>query len=367
MTAPSTATSLPPCPFVAGPRIEDPRLFVGRKDELRFLRDRMTGPQPVSVNVTGERRIGKSSLLYHFYQTWTERVPDPSHYVVIFLSLQDARCHQEKTFYRTVAKTLLQQPKIGKDPELAPRFQDGNLDRGQFSRAIRACHRKSLLPVLCLDEFEALLSRPREFDDGFYDGLRSLLDANALMLIVASRESLMTLAQDHRLTSRFFNLGQTLTLERFRPEEVDDLVRLPASTVPGAPAALSLEEQQTAREWGDGHPFYLQLAALHICEARQQGKSLEWARKRYEQERRVRERPRPLNRALSWLLRAVRWLAWDLPRGLGSLGKRIGLTLDNLTSWFLGAVILAMVILALVGIVPWQDLMTVVKSLVGAN
>ena len=47
------------CPFVAGGKIEDPRLFVGRKEELRRITVLMTGVHPTSVNVCGERRIGK--------------------------------------------------------------------------------------------------------------------------------------------------------------------------------------------------------------------------------------------------------------------------------------------------------------------
>jgi hypothetical protein len=67
----------------------------------------MSGVQPTSVNVVGDKRIGKSSLLYHFSQTWEQRVPEPSRYVVIYLSLQDADCHSEIGFYQAVAEALL--------------------------------------------------------------------------------------------------------------------------------------------------------------------------------------------------------------------------------------------------------------------
>lgn len=46
-------------PFVAGSAINDPRFFVGRQDELKFIKDRMTGAQPTSVNVVGRHKIGK--------------------------------------------------------------------------------------------------------------------------------------------------------------------------------------------------------------------------------------------------------------------------------------------------------------------
>lgn len=68
---------------MAGPMLEDPRLFVGRNNELHAIASRMSGVQPTSINVVGEKRIGKSSLLYHFFQTWEQRVQDPNRYVVI--------------------------------------------------------------------------------------------------------------------------------------------------------------------------------------------------------------------------------------------------------------------------------------------
>jgi hypothetical protein len=97
-----TFGSLPSNPFVAAGMIEDPKLFVGRKDELRAIASRMSGVQPTSINLVGEKRIGKSSLLYHFFQTWEQRVSDPNRYVVIYLSLQNVQCHREENFYLLV-------------------------------------------------------------------------------------------------------------------------------------------------------------------------------------------------------------------------------------------------------------------------
>lgn len=73
---PMPVSSLPACPFIAGSMITNPRLFVGRKDELHSITTLMTGAQPTSINLIGQRRIGKSSLLYHFFQTWEQRVQD---------------------------------------------------------------------------------------------------------------------------------------------------------------------------------------------------------------------------------------------------------------------------------------------------
>jgi len=78
-------TSPPACPFVPSGKIDDPRCFVGRKEALRFLADRMSGAQPISVNVVGERLCGKSSLLSSFAQRWAEHVPAPARFRVMLL------------------------------------------------------------------------------------------------------------------------------------------------------------------------------------------------------------------------------------------------------------------------------------------
>ncbi|BAY48446.1 hypothetical protein SAMD00079811_60700 [Scytonema sp. HK-05] len=107
-----TSGSLPSNPFVAAGMIEDSKLFVGRKHELRAIASRMSGVQPTSINLVGEKRIGKSSLLYHFFLTWEQRVSDPNRYVVIYLSLQNVQCHREENFYQAIARQLLHFPRV---------------------------------------------------------------------------------------------------------------------------------------------------------------------------------------------------------------------------------------------------------------
>src|SRR5437588_7597080 len=185
----STPPPLPPCPFVAGPMITDARLFLGRKYELRRITNLMTGVQPTSVNVFGERRIGKSSLLYHFFQTRKD-TPDANQYVVVYLSLQNINCQSRSSFYQAVAQELLSHPSVQRRNDLSSTLSVDLLDHAGFVNTLKQWKQNKVLPVLCLDEFETLLKYPDEFDDSFYDHLRSLMDSNALMLVVASHKSL---------------------------------------------------------------------------------------------------------------------------------------------------------------------------------
>lgn len=277
---PEPLPPLPPCPFVAGPMITDPRLFVGRDAELQLLTWRMRGAQPMSVNIIGERRIGKSSLLYHFFQTWQMPAPDAARYAVIYISLQAAQCRTPAGFFATLARQLLTAPAIQAHPDVIDALRAAPGDDTAFTAALEACRRR-LLPVMCLDEFEALLEHDHDFTDDFFNHLRALMDRSLIMFIFSSHHSLDVYRDRHQLTSSFFNVGHTLRLAEFSPPEAEAVVRLPASTVPGTTPALTPAEQQLAQQWAGGHPYKLQLAGLCLWEARQSGRDTAWAQQQY--------------------------------------------------------------------------------------
>ena len=82
----------------------------------------------------------------------------------------------------------------------------------------------------------------------------------------------------------------------FSEEEAEELLRLPLDGEP----ALDPEERQLARQWGGRHPLLLQQAALSLWEARQDSKSIRWAKKRFEGERRRMQQVSAWKRPLSW-------------------------------------------------------------------
>lgn len=308
MPQPRTSPITHACPFVAGPMITNPGLFVGRKDALRTITTRMTGPQPTSINIVGKKRIGKSSLLYHFFQTWEQRVDTSEHnrYVVIYLSLQDADCRKEPDFYKAVAQELRNRPAVRTNPTLAtPLNTTTVLNRQAFSSAIEKWQAANVLPVLCLDTFEALLDKPQDFPNDFYDNLRSLMNKSALMLVIASTDPVKQYAQKKRLTSDFFNVGQTEILGLFTEEEVNELVRLPARDGNNLQAILGITEQQLARKWAENHPYLLQLASIYLWEASQQSKDVEWAKHRFDEQVRYVPRPRFTRQKLGLFLRSI--------------------------------------------------------------
>ncbi len=357
-----TSGALPANPFVAAGMIEDPKLFVGRKDELHAIASRMSGVQPTSINIVGDKRIGKSSLLYHYCLTWEQRVQDPSRYVVIYLSLQSAVCQREENFYLAVARELLNFSTVATNPALSDPLNVRPLDRAAFSDAIKEWKQQGILPVLCLDDFKTLFGNKNEFNDDFYNNLRSLMDSSSLMLIVASQHKLDVYSKKHQLTSDFFNLGHVIKLRGLKEEEVKDLLRLPASTVNGAASALSMDEQRLSQQLAGSHPFLLQIAGRLVCEARQHGYDENWVKTRFADE--SRRLPKSKLGSRRWW-HQVRWLVWDLPVRLGKIPKFIGGTVDDISSWIIGLVILLLPVLVLVGVLHWNEVWDFIRDQLG--
>lgn len=356
-------SDLPANPFIVGPPIKDPRLFVGRKDELNTLINCMDGAQPTSVNIVGERRIGKTSLLYHLERTWAERVRDPDRFVFTVISMQQNNVCKKRGFFNAVARKLLNQPSVSNCPDLVNALSHNSMNGSEFADAMALFEREELLPVLCLDEFEILFKHPKEFDNTFYDGIRSIMDRSRMVIIAASPYPIKAYKQKHSITSTFFNQGRTEYLRGLQEHEIRDLLRLPASTVEGSAPALSDDEQKCAREWsGTDHPFFLQMAAYELCEMRRNEKDKTWARKRFcekagEYDRWGLKRP-------GLLLRCLRMAFVKFPKRIGGLVRKTGTEIDNVTNWIMGWFLIIFLTLIVLGAIKPNELLEIVRKIV---
>ncbi len=150
-------------PFIIGSMIQNPAEFVGRAAELQFLLTRLRSLQ--SCSVVGERRIGKSSLLYHLHQTGAARLSEEmgeAGFRFVYVELADAAAQTVVDFLRTVLDAV-QCPADGIKDDNKP---SRNLTA--FDQAIKARAEAGERLVLCLDEFEALFENPVEFNDAFF-------------------------------------------------------------------------------------------------------------------------------------------------------------------------------------------------------
>ncbi|WP_414587887.1 hypothetical protein [Scytonema sp. PCC 10023] len=234
------------------------------------------------------------------------------------------------------------------------------LNRQTFSDAIKQWKQQKVLPVLCLDDFESFLKHPNEFDNGFYDNLRSLMDASALMVVISSRKEVSVYGTEHRFVSQFFNVGQTLHLGELATDEAITLTRLPTrnSTSP----ALSVEEQNHAQQWGKRRPYLLQLASYWLWEARQNNKSVSWAREQFDKQ--TGKVSKEKFHFIESLRQMLRWL-WDIPLHLGRLATSFGRNLDDVVNRIIGIALVIMVILVFARVLNWNQVWDFVRDKLG--
>lgn len=292
---------------------------------------------------------------------------NPSEFVAIYLSLQDAQCNKEANFYQAVADKLLQRPSVQGNQDLTAPLSGGSLDRQSFAGAMYEWKARGVLPILCLDKIEELFQRADEFDNGFYDSLRSLMDGNALMLVITSEQRLDVYSRKRGLTSDFFNLGHLEHLLELTEMEAEDLVRLPDPNN----SALSPEKQQLALEWGGRHPYLLQLAGLWLWEARRKDRPVDWAKQKFDEQAEflLQDEQAEFSRQKRFGLRRwwlpLKWLFVDFPRKFGSLGSLIGANWAEIGDRIFGYIIIMSIAALAFGWARWDEIKELLEKAIG--
>jgi hypothetical protein len=356
-----------PNPFFFGGHITDPDKFVGRKAELRriasLLETAHTG-QMQSVSIVGERRIGKSSLLYHLKQTYPHRLSQPDCYCFAYIDLQSARHDTLPDLLTGILKELLAcahpADHAGENAlrRLRTSRNDGALTLDRFEKALATLSGElHLCPVICLDEFERLIEKPTEFTNDLYNSWRSLISQSQAAFIIASHKPLPELAQSKQLTSSFFNVFTLLPLDEFTDEEADELVARGKT----CDRPFFDDECRRIRKLAGRHPARLQLACRALYEAKGKG-VVNWKQVKSDYHKQW-------SFGQDWWRRWLRWLDENIVVKLGSfvllLLKRE--TTDKVHYRIAGRITIVLIVLIALGVVQLSGLLDWIKALTGAK
>lgn len=204
-----------PNPFTNRGPVTNAEDFFGRKDEVATILARLQSLQCVSI--VGERRIGKSSLLYHLAQTGAEQLDD-KRYRFVYCSLQDAHYQSLPGFCSTILRRL------GMEADAIAANQSANDNLIAFTDLLEAASERDERLIICLDEFEETFKRPAEFGNGFFEHLRSQLELGKFVFVTASCEPLQKLKLDGKLTSPFDNIFTKIELGDFTDAEAAEFI-----------------------------------------------------------------------------------------------------------------------------------------------
>ncbi len=276
--------SLRSSPFVPDHPLQANQPIFGREEAFEFIHGQLA--RFGSVNLVGEPRMGKTSLLHHLLDNPRHRPPpgDPP----LCLTRVDFQNYVVDLagFYglalREILLCLPTHPRLADAPIRLKRLgEDLRSDLAEFEHwLLRLKEARIARPVLLMDDFERLLE-PR-FLPGFpspvfYQGLGSLLAGELLALVAASRLPLSEhfLHHPEAPASDFPSHLSTYILRELDDSAAEQLLAR------GVACGFQPAEIQRARHWAGGHPCKLQCAGEAWYEAKQGHEGEAWAKRRF--------------------------------------------------------------------------------------
>ncbi|HQF62834.1 MAG TPA: hypothetical protein PLT26_10060 [Anaerolineaceae bacterium] len=245
-----------PIPYVTGTPLQTGEMFVGRDDIFEFVRENLFGTYQNNVIVLhGQRRTGKSSVLYHLNDVLKE-----SH-ICVLIDMQGKAARGEVDFLYSIADDIvytLENHGITAPLPERSEFEDSPefFFRSRFLRGVyEALGEKNLL--LMFDEFEELQKRVEDgkLSADIFPYLRNLMQhERRLDFIFAGTHKLEELASEY--WSILFNIA---AYKRITFLDYDDVVQL--VTKPVERYGLSYDPLALERifQVASGHPYFTQV------------------------------------------------------------------------------------------------------------
>jgi hypothetical protein len=157
--------------FHRGP-IRDRAYFFDREPEARQVLSLLGNGQ--SVSLVGQRRIGKTSLLFHLAeaQVFTQYGLNAEEHLFVYIDCGGLSDLDQPNLYRVFLEEIDDALAVEAS---AQRLQilDGDLSYRSFERMLRQLIRQNRKPIILLDEFERMSLNP-QLDPDFFSGLRAL-------------------------------------------------------------------------------------------------------------------------------------------------------------------------------------------------
>ena len=244
-----------PIPYIIGRPLKSEGLFVGRSDVFHFIQKNLVeSNQNNAIVLYGQRRMGKTSVLYQLKQVLAET------HVAVLIDMQRKPAQGETNFlYAIAADIVFALQDAGLETELPPRSAFVEAPEFYF----RSHFVRSLLPyldgknlLLLFDEYEEL---QRRVEDGrlqpeIFQFLHNLMHEGRIDLVLAGARKLEALGAEYwsvLSNAAIYHPITFLAAEELRRLIVDPVT---AFNVDYDPLAIERIIAVTA-----GHPYFAQL------------------------------------------------------------------------------------------------------------
>ncbi|HSR30296.1 MAG TPA: winged helix-turn-helix domain-containing protein [Anaerolineae bacterium] len=249
--------------FHRGP-IRKREYFCGRTEDTGRSLSLLRNSQNVAL--VGQRRIGKTSLLFHIADPVIFEAHGLQQGKHLFLYLDGAELgylSPDEVLGLLFDQLAASLPDAGQSFGLRQAPGSG-LSYRSFREVILKITEAGLRPIYLIDEFESLAENPH-LGPRFFSGLRALSSQFDLSFVTASRDPLLrlTYANAETLSSPFFNTFANLQLGLYPESGARGLVE---TLVAYARLDLPLRLIDRILELAGPHPLLLQIAAFHAVE-----------------------------------------------------------------------------------------------------
>ncbi len=281
-TASSRFEPIQPNPYFAGNPVRSPEMFFGREAEFQFLRGRLLGEkQGCAIVLCGERRIGKTSILY---QILNGRVGEDV--APVFLDLQGMVVRQDSEFLEQLAARIRAAvpESCSGSPGAIQSYPGFNAFMDQVAKS---AGRRRLL--LLIDEYELIETKVKEgkLSPEIYEYLAGLLLRCPRLSYVFTGSR--TLKESAAWTSL---LGKSIyrKVSFLQRKDAERLIRDPLKNrVNFTPGTITEILRLT-----NGHAFYTQVLCQTLVEVLNEFQTSVVSRRALEETvRRVLENPPP--------------------------------------------------------------------------
>jgi GTPase SAR1 family protein len=256
-------------PYIAGPPLRTDKMFYGRADMFAYIKEHLpAGEQQNIIVLYGERRTGKTSLLYQI----TRHLPQP--FLPVFIDLQGAAGKKEDKFWHYLAKciydSILEKGYSLEKPELEHFRQSDPSEhfRREFLNKVKLAIPENI-PILLVDEFDVLEKSVRAGDlpKSVFDNLRSVMQhVDRLGFIFAGTYDITKLGEEY--WSILFNTALWKKIELLDKDTFRLLVEDPVKNF------FKYDELALDRIWQmtSGHPFFVQLICHELVSYRNENR-----------------------------------------------------------------------------------------------
>jgi ligand-binding sensor domain-containing protein len=186
-----------PNPYIVGNPIRTESMFFGREDDFRYVRTKLEGvSQGVVIVFCGERRVGKSSILY---QVLNGRLGD--RFVPVFVDMQEMVISSDSEFFarisRLISEGMARKPAALPSAAAAP-AETANIAIAGGSRAMSA----RTGPAVRVPQFDGRNPYPIFLD--FLDEVLAALNDRTLLILIDEYELMEAKVDEGKLSPDLF-------------------------------------------------------------------------------------------------------------------------------------------------------------------